>query len=166
MKYFWKGIWFIQAFITRLIPMILFFIAHAIGEVYIYNWDPLDFMNIKGIPSMFGSYLFLYGALGLIIMVLFFMKLPIIARTMTIGILISQVFFFLQRWNNYIYDTTAVDPFYRFYMGILVSIIVGFVLQVFWRMILSLGKEVSYKWTLRRSSNRSKKQSASKPIKK
>lgn len=166
MKYFWKGIWFIQAFITRLIPMILFFIAHAIGEVYIYNWDPLDFLNIKGIPSMFGSYLFLYGALGLIIMVLFFMKLPIIARTMTVGIIISQVFFFLQRWDNYIYEANAVDPFYRFYMGILISIIAGFVLQVFWKMILSLGKDVSYKWTLRKSSNRNKKQNASKQTKK
>ena len=166
MKYIWKPLWFIQALLARLIPMGLFFIAHAIGEVYIYNWDPIALLDPKAWISLFDSYLFLYGALGLIIVILFFMNLPIIARVMTIGILGSQVFFFLQRWNNYIYDTTAVDPFYRFYMGILVSIIVGFVLQVFWRMILSLGKEVSYKWTLRRSSNRSKKQSASKPIKK
>ena len=104
MKYIWKTIWFIQAFITRLIPMGLFFIAHAIGEVYVYNWDPLALLDLKGLPTLFGSYLFLYSALGLIILILFFMRLPIIARVMTLGIIISQVLFFLQRWDNYIYN--------------------------------------------------------------
>lgn len=166
MKYFWKVIWFLQAFITRLIPMILFFIVHAIGEVYVYHWDPLDFLNVKGIPAMYGSYLFLYAALGIIILVLFFMKLPIIARTMTIGIMISQAFFFFQIWDNYIYNTAEVDPYYNFYMGILISFIAGFVLQVMWKFILAMGREVYYKWTIRKSKIRQNKQNSTSPSKK
>lgn len=152
MKYIMKTIWFLQAFAARLIPMILFFIAHAIGEVYVYSWDPLEFLNFLGIPAMFGSYLFLYGALGLIILVLFFMELPIIARTMTLGILLAQVVFFLQRWNNYIHDVREVDPYYNFYMLILASIIVGFILQVLWKSILALIKLQRYRFSQRKSA--------------
>lgn len=152
MKYILKTIWFLQAFAARLIPMILFFIVHAVGEVYVYSWDPLEFLNILGIPAMFGSYLFLYGALGLIILVLFFMELPIIARTMTLGILLAQLVFFLQRWNNYIHDVREVDPYYNFYMLILASIIVGFILQVLWKSILALIKLQRYRYSQRKST--------------
>lgn len=152
MKYIMKTIWFLQAFAARLIPMILFFIVHAVGEVYVYSWDPLAFLNILGIPAMFGSYLFLYGALGLIILVLFFMELPIIARTMTLGILLAQLVFFLQRWNYYIHDVRDVDPYYNFYMLILASIIVGFILQVLWKSILALVKLQRYRYSQRKSA--------------
>lgn len=164
MKYVWKTIWFIQALAARLIPMILFLVAHAIGEVYVYNWDPLQLLDFKQIPAMFDSYLFLYGALGLIIVILFFMNLPIIARVMTVGILGSQVLFFLQRWENYIYGTSEVDPYYNFYMRILISIIAGFILQVMWRLIKSGTRKLIYMMTLRNSS---RKQSIKKvPVKK
>jgi hypothetical protein len=164
MKYVWKTIWFIQALVARLIPMVLFFIAHAIGEVYIYNWDPLALLDIKGLPRLFDSYMFLYGALGLIIVILFFMNLPIIARVMTLGILGSQVLFFLQRWENYIYDLKDVDPYYDFYMRILISIIVGFVLQVMWRLLRSWTKQGIYFLTMK---NASRKRSIKKaPVKK
>jgi len=164
MKYVWKTIWFIQALATRLIPMILFMVAHAIGEVYVYNWDPLQLLDFKQIPAMFDSYLFLYGALGLIIVILFFMNLPIIARVMTVGILGSQVLFFLQRWENYIYGTTEVDPYYNFYMRILLSIIAGFILQVMWRLIKTGTKKLIYMVTVKHSS---RKQSIKKvPVKK
>ena len=166
MKYLWKTIWFIQAFIVRLIPMLLFFVAHTIGEVYIYNWDPLTVLEIKPLPELFDSYLFLYGALGLIILILFFMKLPIIARVMTVGILASQVVFFLKRWEIYIYDLKDVDPYYNFYMGILLSIIVGFVLQVTWRMIRN-GITQAYYWFMMKSFGKDKKASFKKiPVKK
>ena len=135
MKYIGNAIWFIQALLARLIPMVLFFIAHAIGEVYIYNWDPLALLSLKGLPTLYGSYLFLYGAIGLVIVILFFMKLPIIARVMTFGVLISQFFFFLQRWNNYIYDQSIIDPYPIFYRRIMLSIILGFILQVMWKLI-------------------------------
>lgn len=151
MKYVWKTIWFIQALATRLIPMILFFIAHAIGEVYVYNWDPLELLDFKRIPVLFDSYLFLYAALGLIIVILFFMNLPIIARVMTVGILGSQVLFFLARWSNYIYGPGEADPYYDFYMRILLSIIAGFVLQVMWRLIKSSMKKLIYMITVRQS---------------
>jgi len=164
MKYVWKTIWFIQALAARLIPMILFLVAHAIGEVYVYNWDPLQLLDFKQIPAMFDSYLFLYGALGLIIVILFFMNLPIIARVMTVGILGSQVLFFLQRWENYIYGTSEVDPYYNFYMRILISIIAGFMLQVMWRLIKSGTRKLIYMMTVRNSS---RKQSIKKvPVKK
>ncbi|HCW73985.1 MAG TPA: hypothetical protein DHM90_09555 [Clostridiaceae bacterium] len=164
MKYVWKTIWFIQALAARLIPMILFLVAHAIGEVYVYNWDPLQLLDFKQIPAMFDSYLFLYGALGLIIVILFFMNLPIIARVMTVGILGSQVLFFLQRWENYIYGTSEVDPYYNFYMRILISIIAGFILQVMWRLIKSGTRKLIYMMTVRNSS---RKQSIKKvPVKK
>ncbi len=166
MKYLWKIIWFIQAFIVRLIPMLLFFVAHTIGEVYIYNWDPLTVLEIKPLPELFDSYLFLYGALGLIILILFFMKLPIIARVMTVGILASQVVFFLKRWEIYIYDLKDVDPYYNFYMGILLSIIAGFVLQVTWRMIRNGITQVYY-WFMMKSFGKDKKASFKKiPVKK
>jgi len=165
MKYLWKTIWFIQAFIVRLIPMLLFFVAHTIGEVYIYNWDPLTVLEIKPLPELFDSYLFLYGALGLIILILFFMKLPIIARVMTVGILASQVVFFLKRWEIYIYDLKDVDPYYNFYMGILL-IIAGFVLQVTWRMIRN-GITQAYYWFMMKSFGKDKKASFKKiPVKK
>ncbi len=164
MKYVWKTIWFIQALAARLIPMILFLVAHAIGVVYVYNWDPLQLLDFKQIPAMFDSYLFLYGALGLIIVILFFMNLPIIARVMTVGILGSQVLFFLQRWENYIYGTSEVDPYYNFYMRILISIIAGFILQVMWRLIKSGTRKLIYMMTVRNSS---RKQSIKKvPVKK
>lgn len=166
MKYLWKTIWFIQAFIVRLIPMLLFFVAHTIGEVYIYNWDPLTVLEIKPLPGLFDSYLFLYGALGLIILILFFMKLPIIARVMTVGILASQAFFFLKRWEIYIYDLKDVDPYYNFYMGILISIIAGFVLQVTWRL-LKEGITKAYYWFMLKSFGKNKKSSYKKiPMKK
>lgn len=160
MKYIWKTIWFIQALLTRLIPMGLFFIAHAIGEVYIYNWDPLALLEPSQWTTLFGSYLFLYGALGLIIVILFFMRLPIIARVMTIGILGSQVLFFLQRWNNYIYDESIIDPFTLFYQRILLSIIIGFVLQVAWRLITKWSKYFYYKWTVKNSKGNAKTKKA------
>ncbi len=160
MNYVLKPIWFIQALIARLIPMVLFFIAHAIGEVYVYNWDPIALLTIKNIPTLFGSYLYLYGALGLIIVILFFMKLPIIARVMTVGILGSQVFFFLQRWNNYIYDESIIDPYSLFYRRILFSIIIGFVLQVAWKLITKWTKYFYYKWTLKNSKGNVKTKKA------
>ncbi len=156
MKYIWKPLWFIQALLARLIPMGLFFIAHAIGEVYIYNWDPIALLDPKAWISLFDSYLFLYGALGLIIVILFFMNLPIIARVMTIGILGSQVFFFLQRWDNYIYDVSLIDPFPIFYKRILLSIIIGFVLQVTWRLITRWSKLLYYKLTISNSKANAK----------
>lgn len=166
MKYLWKTIWFIQAFLVRLIPMLLFFIAHTIGEVYIYNWDPLAVLEIKPLPGLFDSYLFLYGALGLIILILFFMNLPIIARAMTVGILASQVLFFLKRWEIYIYDLKDVDPYYNFYMGILISIIAGFVLQVTWRLVRSGFTNVYY-WIMLKSFGKDKKTNYKKiPVKK
>lgn len=148
MKYVWKAIWFIQALIARLIPMILFFAAHAVGEVYSYNWNPLQFLDLKNLPGMYGSYLFLYGALGLIILILFFMKLPIIARVMTVGILFSQLQFFLAQYDAYIYGNTDSNPYYRFYMSILFSVILGFVLQVMWRLILQGLRQGRYKLTM------------------
>jgi hypothetical protein len=138
----------------------LFFIAHAIGEVYIYNWDPLALLDPKAWTSLFGSYLFLYGALGLIIVILFFMKLPIISRVMTIGILVSQVFFFLQRWDNYIYNESLIDPFPLFYKRILLSIILGFVLQVMWRLITKWSKYFYYKLTISNSKGNAKTKKA------
>lgn len=160
MKYIWKAIWFIQALLARLIPMVLFFIAHAIGEVYIYNWDPLALLNLKEIPSLFGSYLFLYGALGLIIVILFFMKLPIIARIMTGGIILSQVLFFIQRWNNYIFDESIIDPYPIFYQRIMYTIILGFVLQVTWKLIIKWMKYFYYKFILKNSKGNIKPKNA------
>ncbi len=151
MKYIGNAIWFIQALLARLIPMVLFFLAHAIGEVYVYNWDPMALLDLKGLPTLFGSYLFLYGAIGLVIVILFFMKLPIIARVMTLGVLVSQVFFFLQRWNNYIYDESIIDPYSIFYRRIMFSIILGFILQVTWKLLTRWTKYFYYKWTINNS---------------
>ena len=154
MKYIWKTIWFIQALAARLIPMVLFFIVHAAGEVYTYNWDPLKLLEFKQIPDLFDSYLYLYGALGLIIVILFFMNLPIIARVMTIGIIGSQILFFFQKWNIYIYDLKDVDPYYDFYMRILISIVVGFILQVMWRLIKSWTRKLIYYVTVKTSAKK------------
>ena len=154
MKYIWKTIWFIQAFLARLIPMVLFFIVHAVGEVYTYTWDPLALLDFKKIPAIYDSYLFLYGALGLVIVILFFMNLPIIARVMTIGIIGSQILFFFKKWDIYIYDLKDVDPYYDFYMGILFSIIVGFVLQVLWRFIKSMIRKLIYYITVKTSAKK------------
>ena len=154
MKYIWKTIWFIQAFVARLIPMILFFIVHAAGEVYTYTWDPLKLLDFKQIPALFDSYLYLYGALGLIIVILFFMNLPIIARVMTIGIIITQILFFFEKWNIYIYDLKDVDPYYDFYMRILFSIVAGFILQVMWRLIKSWTRKLIYYITVKTSTRK------------
>lgn len=160
MKYIWKTIWFIQAFVARLIPMILFFIVHAAGEVYTYTWDPLKLLDFKQIPALFDSYLYLYGALGLIIVILFFMNLPIIARVMTIGIIITQILFFFEKWNIYIYDLKDVDPYYDFYMRILISIVAGFILQIMWRLIKSWTRKLIYYVTVKTSA---KKRGVKKP---
>lgn len=166
MKYIWKTIWFIQAFAARLIPMVLFFLVHAVGEVYIYNWDPLKLLNFKEIPGMFDSYLFLYGALGMIIVILFFMNLPIIARVMTIGIIGSQILFFFQRWDIYIYDLKGVDPYYDFYMRILLSIIAGFVLQVLWKGIKSMTRKIIYYITVSTSTKKRGVKKSKSPVRK
>ena len=94
------------------------------------------------------------------------MKLPIIARVMTVGILASQAVFFLKRWEIYIYDLKDVDPYYNFYMGILISIIVGFVLQVTWRLIRN-GFTQAYYWFTLKSFGKEKKANFKKiPVKK
>jgi len=166
MKYIWKTIWFIQAFLARLIPMILFFIVHAVGEVYTYSWDPLALLDFKQIPGLFDSYLFLYGALGLIIVILFFMNLPIIARVMTVGIIGSQILFFFQKWDIYIYDLTDVDPYYDFYMRILLSIIAGFVLQVMWRVIKSSTRKLIYYVTVKTATKKRGVKKSKAPVRK
>lgn len=148
MNFIRKTFWYIQAIISRILPLLLFLVVHAIGEIYVYNWNPLDMVTINGIIDSFGLYLYLYLAIGIIIMALFFMNYSITARVLIVGVFFAQYELFKSRWYMYIYDLKEENPYSRFYLTILISIGLGFIIQILWKNFGYLVKELRYKRSL------------------
>ncbi|HBT19742.1 MAG TPA: hypothetical protein DEA52_06760 [Clostridiaceae bacterium] len=165
MKYLLKTVWFIQAFLIRLLPMVMLLAAHTVGEVYIYNWDPFEVLEITTLPKLFGPYLYLYVALGLLILLFFFMRLAILARVMTLGILLAQVLLFLSLWDIYIYDLPE-NPYPTFYKHILYAMILGFILQASWHLLYAGYRKGIYYISLKRTQRKTEKNLRKVPVKK
>lgn len=149
MNYLKKFLWFIMAVFTRLLPMIIFFLIHTFGEVYTFRWNPLDLLTLKNIPVLFGPYLYLYIALGTTIILLFFMYLPITARTLILGVVGAQFYLFRRIWENTVEGLNKPEPYKNFYMIIMFSLIVGFVLQVTWRTSMTWLKKKRFQHAVR-----------------
>lgn len=145
MNFIRKTFWYIQAIISRILPLILFLIIHAIGEVYVYNWDPLKLTTINGIIDSFGLYLYFYLAIGIIVIALFFMNYSIAARVLIIGVFFAQYDLFKSRWYIYIQDLKGENPYSKFYLTIFFSIVVGFIIQILWKNFGYVIKEFRYK---------------------
>lgn len=150
MNFIRKTFWYIQAIISRILPLLLFLIIHAVGEIYVYNWNPLDLISVNGIIENFGLYLYLYLALGIIVLALFFMNYSIAARIVMIGVFFAQYELFKSRWYIYIQDLKGENPYGRFYLTIFLSIVVGFSIQMLWKNFGYLFREYRYKKAIKR----------------
>jgi len=149
MRYIKKAVWFITAVFSRILPFIIVMLIHAFGEVYTFSWDPIALLQPKNIPVMYGPFLYLYAAIGLLIVLLFFMNLPVIARSVILGVIGAQYFMFMRIWDNYINEAGKEEPYKTFYMIIPFSVIAGFILQVTWRSSTAFLKRLWYKQTIK-----------------
>ncbi len=129
MKNFGKLILFIASTILRTMPLFIFIATHFFWEIYTYELNPLDLLQIENIPDLLGDFLWLYIALTVIILVFFSLRFGFLAYGLLIGAFAGQNFYFLRNWDNLIYDLGLKSGIGTWYALIFAGLLVGFILQ-------------------------------------
>ncbi len=120
---------FIISSVIRIIPFLIFLMLHLFWSVYTYQLDPLKLLDVRLIPTLFGDFMWIYIALGVIIFVFLTLEFPFLAWGVFIGGIIGQNLFFLRQWENIIYKLGKPTLLYRWFFFIYAGLLIGFILQ-------------------------------------
>lgn len=129
MKAIIRFIFFLISSVIRLIPFIILLLFHLFWNVYSYQLDPLKLLNISVIPSLFGDYIWIYIAVGIMVFIFLTLEFHFLAYGTFLGAVIGQNIYFLRIWEKIIAKGQQPDLIYRWFFFIYAGLLIGFVLQ-------------------------------------
>lgn len=129
MKAVFKFLLFLISSVIRLIPFVILLLFHLFWNVYAYQLDPLKLLEVTLIPSLFGDFIWIYIAVGLMVFVFLTLEFPFLAYGSFLGALIGQNVYFLRFWEKTITKAAQPDLLYRWFFFIYAGLFIGFLLQ-------------------------------------